>query len=83
MSWLPAQADEPDHFAGGVDNRHAVAFQIAVGAVLVPHAPFAVVNSEMNGRTVIAISHDMGFVAESFDRIVVLRAGKVILEVGA
>jgi len=32
------------------------------------------------GRTVIAISHDMGFVAESFDRVVVLRAGKVILD---
>jgi energy-coupling factor transport system ATP-binding protein len=32
------------------------------------------------GRTVIAISHDMGFVAETFDRVVVLRAGKVILD---
>jgi len=32
------------------------------------------------GRTVIAISHDIGFVAESFDRVVVLRAGKVILD---
>jgi energy-coupling factor transport system ATP-binding protein len=32
------------------------------------------------GRTVIAISHDMGFVAESFDRVVALRAGKVILD---
>ena len=32
------------------------------------------------GRSVIAISHDMGFVAESFDRVVVLRAGKVILD---
>jgi energy-coupling factor transport system ATP-binding protein len=32
------------------------------------------------GRTVIAISHDMGFVAASFDRVVVLRAGKVILD---
>lgn len=31
-------------------------------------------------RTVIAISHDMGFVAASFDRVVVLRAGKVILD---
>lgn len=33
-----------------------------------------------DGRTVIAISHDMGFVAESFDRIVVLLAGRVILD---
>lgn len=32
------------------------------------------------GRTVIAISHDMGFVAATFDRVVVLRAGKVILD---
>lgn len=32
------------------------------------------------GRSVIAISHDMGFVAEAFDRVVVLRAGKVILD---
>jgi energy-coupling factor transport system ATP-binding protein len=32
------------------------------------------------GRTVIAISHDMGFVAAAFDRVVVLRAGKVILD---
>jgi len=33
-----------------------------------------------SGRTVIAISHDMGFVAEAFDRVVVLRAGMVILD---
>ncbi len=32
------------------------------------------------GRTVIAISHDMGFVADAFDRVVVLRAGSVILD---
>jgi energy-coupling factor transport system ATP-binding protein len=32
------------------------------------------------GRTVIAISHDMGFVAECFDRVVVLRRGTVILD---
>jgi energy-coupling factor transport system ATP-binding protein len=32
------------------------------------------------GRTVIAISHDMRFVAEVFERVVVLRAGKVILD---
>jgi energy-coupling factor transport system ATP-binding protein len=32
------------------------------------------------GRTVIAISHDMGFVTETFDRVVVLRGGKVILD---
>ena len=32
------------------------------------------------GRTVVAISHDMDFVAGSFDRVVVLRAGSVILD---
>ncbi|MGI8999672.1 MAG: energy-coupling factor ABC transporter ATP-binding protein [Candidatus Limnocylindria bacterium] len=32
------------------------------------------------GRTVIAISHDVRFVAETFDRVIVLRAGRVILD---
>jgi len=32
------------------------------------------------GRTVIAISHDMRFVAESFERVVVMRAGRVVLD---
>ena len=32
------------------------------------------------GRTVVAISHDMRFVAETFDRVVVMRAGRVILD---
>ena len=32
------------------------------------------------GRTVIAISHDMRFVAESFERVIVMRAGRVILD---
>jgi energy-coupling factor transport system ATP-binding protein len=32
------------------------------------------------GRTVIAISHDMEFVASTFDRVVVLRAGRVIVD---
>ena len=32
------------------------------------------------GRTVIAISHDMRFVAESFDRVVVMRAGRIVLD---
>ena len=31
------------------------------------------------GRTVIAISHDMRFVAESFERVIVMRAGRIIL----
>jgi energy-coupling factor transport system ATP-binding protein len=32
------------------------------------------------GRTVIAISHDMRFVAESFDRVVVMGAGRILLD---
>jgi energy-coupling factor transport system ATP-binding protein len=32
------------------------------------------------GRTVIAISHDMRFVAEAFERVVVMRAGRVVLD---
>ena len=33
-----------------------------------------------DGRTVIAISHDMRFVAETFERVVVMRAGSVVLD---
>jgi energy-coupling factor transport system ATP-binding protein len=33
-----------------------------------------------DGRTVIAISHDMRFVAEAFDRVVVMRGGRVVLD---
>ncbi len=32
------------------------------------------------GRTVVAISHDMRFVAETFDRVVVLRGGTIVLD---
>jgi energy-coupling factor transport system ATP-binding protein len=32
------------------------------------------------GRTVIAVSHDMRFVAESFGRVVVMRAGTIVLD---
>jgi len=32
------------------------------------------------GRTVIAISHDMRFVAETFERVIVMREGRVILD---
>ncbi|HTC86105.1 MAG TPA: hypothetical protein VK656_05350, partial [Candidatus Acidoferrum sp.] len=32
------------------------------------------------GRTVIAISHDMRFVAETFARVVVMRAGTIVLD---
>jgi len=39
-----------------------------------------IANANAAGRTVIAISHDMTYVAESFDRVVVLRGGKVILD---
>ncbi|MDA8238224.1 MAG: ABC transporter ATP-binding protein [Chloroflexi bacterium] len=33
-----------------------------------------------DGRTVLAISHDMRFVAETFPRVVVMRAGRVVLD---
>lgn len=33
-----------------------------------------------SGRTVLAISHDMRFVADSFDRAVVLRQGRIVLD---
>jgi energy-coupling factor transport system ATP-binding protein len=32
------------------------------------------------GRTVIAISHDMRFVAEQFDRVIVMRLGRIVLD---
>jgi energy-coupling factor transport system ATP-binding protein len=32
------------------------------------------------GRTVVAISHDMRFVSETFDRVVVMRAGRIVLD---
>ena len=32
------------------------------------------------GRTVIAISHDMRFVAEAFERVIVMRAGRILLD---
>jgi len=32
------------------------------------------------GRTVIAISHDMEFVASAFDRVVVMREGSILLD---
>ena len=40
----------------------------------------AVGEAHAAGRTVIAISHDMGFVADAFDRVVVLRAGQIVLD---
>jgi energy-coupling factor transport system ATP-binding protein len=39
-----------------------------------------IAGAQAAGRTVIAISHDMEFVAASFDRVIVLRAGQVILD---
>ena len=40
----------------------------------------AVARASGEGRTVIAISHDMRFVAESFRRVVVMRQGRVVLD---
>ncbi len=33
-----------------------------------------------SGRTLVVISHDMRFVAETFDRVVVMRSGRVVLD---
>jgi energy-coupling factor transport system ATP-binding protein len=57
--------DEP---TTGQDRRGVERVQAIVGAVAT------------EGRTVIAISHDMRFVAETFDRVVVMRAGRIILD---
>jgi energy-coupling factor transport system ATP-binding protein len=40
----------------------------------------AVANLAAEGRTVIAISHDMRFAAESFERILVMRGGRIVLD---
>jgi energy-coupling factor transport system ATP-binding protein len=37
-------------------------------------------NAAAAGRTVITVSHDMPFVAENFERVVVMREGRVILD---
>ncbi len=39
-----------------------------------------VANLRAAGRTVIAISHDMRFVAETFERVVVMGAGRILLD---
>ena len=39
-----------------------------------------VANLSAAGRTIIGISHDMRFVAESFDRVIVMRAGRIVLD---
>jgi energy-coupling factor transport system ATP-binding protein len=39
-----------------------------------------VANLAKEGRTVIAISHDMRFVAENFERVVVMRAGTIAMD---
>lgn len=36
--------------------------------------------AQRSGRTVIAVSHDMRFVAEALDRVVVMREGRVVLD---
>ena len=51
--------------------------QDARGVALVRRVVEAVADE---GRTVVAISHDMGFVAEAFHRVVVMRAGRIVLD---
>jgi energy-coupling factor transport system ATP-binding protein len=57
--------DEP---TTGQDSRGIARVQAIVDAVA------------GEGRTVVAISHDMRFVAESFERVVVMREGRVVLD---
>ena len=40
----------------------------------------SVIDAHADGRTVVAISHDMEFVADAFDRVVVMRGGQVIAD---
>ena len=44
------------------------------------HVARIVAQVAASGRTVIAISHDMRFVAEHFERVVVMREGRVVLD---
>jgi energy-coupling factor transport system ATP-binding protein len=44
------------------------------------HIAGLVASLSAEGRTVIAISHDLRFVAEQFDRVIVLRLGRLILD---
>jgi energy-coupling factor transporter ATP-binding protein EcfA2 len=46
----------------------------------VSHVRAVVAAAAAEGRTVIAISHDMRFVAECFRRVIVMRAGRVVLD---
>ena len=46
----------------------------------VRHVQDVVEAASAAGRTVIAISHDMRFVAETFERVIVMRLGRVILD---
>jgi energy-coupling factor transport system ATP-binding protein len=39
-----------------------------------------VVGLAAGGRTIIAVSHDLGFVAEAFPRVVVLAGGRIVLD---
>ncbi len=57
--------DEP---TTGQDARGVARIQAIVGEVAA------------RGRTVVAITHDMRFAAESFERVVVMRAGRVVLD---
>ena len=51
--------------------------QDRVGVARIRHV---VADARAAGRTVIAVSHDLRFVAETFERVVVLRAGRVVLD---
>jgi energy-coupling factor transport system ATP-binding protein len=92
---LAGEADTNPYDLGGSRRKLlAVASVLAMGTpVLVLDEPTTgqdrdgvarirevVAQAHAAGRTVIAVSHDLRFVAETFERVVVLRAGQVVID---
>jgi energy-coupling factor transport system ATP-binding protein len=88
------EATNPYDLGGSRRKLLAVASVLAMGTpVLVLDEPTTgqdrngvarirqvVAQAHAAGRTVIAVSHDLRFVAETFERVVVLRAGRIVLD---
>lgn len=88
------EATNPYDLGGSRRKLLAVASVLAMGTpVLVLDEPTTgqdrsgvarirevVAHAHAAGRTVIAVSHDLRFVAETFERVVVLRAGRVVID---
>jgi energy-coupling factor transport system ATP-binding protein len=88
------EATNPYDLGGSRRKLLAVASVLAMGTpVLVLDEPTTgqdrdgvarirdvVAQAHAAGRTVIAVSHDLRFVAETFERVVVLRAGRIVVD---